>query len=113
MLGRARARRPYGAIVAWPLAVVGWPVWWVLLDQSMPYVWHLDRRAVATITPPGAPQAAWLRRPDAILTIAVPLGVAIGTWPATAWVALAVVAAFLTTCAGFRAARCVRCASER
>ncbi len=101
MLGRAMARRPYGPVAAWPLAVLGWPVWWVLLDQSMPHVWHLNRQAVATIAPPGAPRVAGLRRLGAVLTVAVPLGIATGTWRAGPWIDLAIVTAFLLTYLGW------------
>lgn len=101
MLGRAMARRPYGPLAAWPLAVLGWPVWWVLLDQSMPHVWHLNRQAVATIAPPGAPRVAGLRRLGAVLTVAVPLGIATGTWRAGLWIDLAIVTAFLLTYLGW------------
>lgn len=101
MLGRAMARRPYGAVAGWLLAVLGWPVWWVLLDQSMPHVWHLNRQAVATIAPPGAPRVAGVRRLGAVLTVAVPIGIATGTWPATIWMDLAIVTAFLLTYLGW------------
>lgn len=62
---------------------------------------HLNRRAVATIAPPGAPRGAGLRRLGAILTVAVPLGIATGAWPAAIWIDLAIVTAFLLTHLGW------------
>lgn len=98
--GRAFARRPFGNTGGLVLAVLGWPLWWVLVAVHRTHLWHLNRRALVAIYPPGAS-----RRPKELLVVPLAFGalwgllVAIFGAPALAAV-LGIVAVFVVTLCG-------------
>ena len=94
------ARRPFGAALGWPLAVLGWPIWLVLLVQAMPSLWHLDRRATVAVLPPGTSRLPSARLLGVVLVVTAPFGIATGQWPPTLCLDFTVLGAFLLVYAG-------------
>ena len=92
---RAMARRPFGAVVGWPLAVLGWPVWFVLLILLSGDLWRLERRAVIAIRAPEASRFPAWHLLGAPLVIGTAMGVSLVLWPPAFWLGVGSVAAFL------------------
>lgn len=98
--GRAFARRPFGNRAGFVLAVLGWPLWWVLVAVYRPHLWHLERRALVAIYPPGAS-----KRPKELFVVPLAYGaawgIAVATIGAPALVPqIAIVAAFVIAVVG-------------
>ena len=104
---RAMARRPFGAVVGWPLAVLGWPVWLVLLILLSRHLWRLDRRAVIAIHAPEDSRVPAWHLLGAPLVIGTAMGVSLVLWPPAFWLGVGSVAAFLVVDAGLYPGRLI------
>ncbi len=51
--GQAMGRRPFGVMLAWLLALVGWPFWSAMLTMQYRHLWHVRHRSVIAVRPPG------------------------------------------------------------
>lgn len=92
--GRAFARRPFGSRAGFGLAVLGWPLWWVLVAVYRPHLWHLERRGLVVIDPPGAS-----KRPKELFAVPLALGALWG--PTVAMVGAPAVATMLASVTAF------------
>ena len=104
---RAMARRPFGAVVGWPLAVLGWPVWLALLILLSRHLWRLERRAVIAIHAPEDLRFPAWQLLGAPLVIGTAMGVSLVLWPPAFWLGVGSVATFLVVYAGLYPGRLV------
>lgn len=104
---RAMARRPFGAVIGWPLAVLGWPVWLMLLILLSRHLWRLERHAVIAIHAPDASRFPAWHQLGAPLVIGTAMGVSLVLWPPAFWLGVGSVATFLVVHAGLYPGRLV------
>jgi len=104
---RAMARRPFGAVFGWPLAVLGWPVWLALLILLSRHLWRLERRAVIAIHAPADSRFPAWHLLGAPLVIGTAMGVSLVLWPPSFWLGVGSVATFLVVYAGLYPGRLV------
>lgn len=97
---RAMARRPFGTVIGWPLAIVSWPIWLALLIVLSGQLWRLERHAVIAIHAPGASRLPALHLLCAPLGVGAAMGVSYVLWPPAFWLGVGSVAAFTVVNAG-------------
>lgn len=97
---RAMARRPFGTVIGWPLAILGWPIWLALLILLSGHLWRIEQHAVIAIRAPEAPRFPALHLLGGPLLIGTAMGISLVLWPPAFWLGVGSVAAFLMVNAG-------------
>lgn len=101
------ARRPFGTVIGWLLAVIGWPIWLAVLILLSGDLWHLERHAMIAVHAPEASQFPALHLLGAPLVIGIAMGISLVLWPPAFWLGVGSVAAFLLVNAGLYPGRLV------
>lgn len=103
----AMARQPFGTVIGWPLAILGWPIWLAVVTMLSGDLWHIERHAMIAIRPPETSRIPALRQLRGLLVMALVMGVSLVVWPPVFWLGVASVAAFLLVDAGMYPGRLV------
>jgi len=101
------ARQPFGTVIGWPLAILGWPMWLAVLTMLSGDLWHLERRAMIAIRAPETSRIPALHQLRGLFVMALVMGVSRVVWPPVFWLGVASVAAFLFVDAGMYPGRLV------